>query len=65
VSELKRCGDCAHGEAHGFSKVAEEHGWPVTVYFWCPVKKHHNVCREACDSYEFGETRRIYDDADW
>lgn len=60
-----RCGDCAHGEAHGLNRVSEAHGWPVTVWFWCPVKKHHDVTRDACELYEEGETRRVYDDCDW
>ncbi len=59
-----RCGDCAHGEAHGFSRLADRMGWPVTVWFWCPIKRHHDVAREACEEYEEGENRRVYDDCD-
>lgn len=61
---LQHCGDCVHGEAHGFSKYAEEHGYPVTIYFWCPMGKHHDPAHEPCEHYIEGENRRVYDDAD-
>lgn len=61
----RRCGDCQHGEAHGLSHVAGRRGWPVTVSFWCPLKRHHDVAREACELYAEGENRRVYDDDDW
>ena len=62
--QLHRCGDCVHGEAHGFNYVSERNGWPVTVWFWCPLKKHHDVTR-VCELYEQGENRMVYDDVDW
>lgn len=62
---VRRCGDCKHGEAHGFNREHIKRGWPMTIYFWCPLKKHHDVSRDACELYEEGENRRVYDGRDW
>lgn len=59
---MRRCGDCKHGEAHGFHHDPKS---VSTIYFWCPLKKHHDVCRYACELYEEGENRRVYDGRDW
>ena len=52
------CKDCAHGQYRGYPpKDAPE--WDVgTVYFWCPVKGHHDQ-NASCNSFEHGEPRRF------
>lgn len=64
TEESHYCANCEHGELHGFSKYAEEHGYPVTIYFWCSMKKRHDSAYIACELYEEGNNKRVYDDAD-
>lgn len=65
VIESKHCKDCANAELHGFSYLAERMRWPVTVSFYCPLKRHHDINREACELFEPGEAKKVYDDVDW
>lgn len=64
MSESDSCANCGYGELHVFSKYAEEHGYPVTVYFWCPIGKHHDCTHIACEFYEEGNNKHVYDDVD-
>lgn len=54
------CKDCAHGQFRGYPpKDAPE--WEVgTVYFWCPVHRHHDAESISCTHYEPGGAR-IFD----
>ena len=46
---MKRCKFCINGEYHGYCAIASSDCSVSTVYFWCPVKQHHDQNKEACD----------------
>ena len=64
MSDYLKCDNCKHGEYHGYSKLADKMNYPVTIYFWCPKKEHHNSSKDACELHEYGEPMKIYDDMD-
>ena len=64
LDDLLACNNCKHGEYHGLSHLAERKGYPVTVYFWCPKKEHHDSNGKICELYGYGEPTRVYDDLD-
>lgn len=52
-----RCKDCEYGEYHGFPLEGSPE-WEVgTIYFWCPIKKHHNSMQICCEHFEFGSCK--------
>ena len=42
------CKDCSNGEYHGFKPK-----YASTVYFWCPINKHHDSYQDATDCKHF------------
>ena len=53
------CANCTEGEYHGLPP-ADAPAWEVgTVYFWCPIEKHHDQFRAACDCFDLGAPKRF------
>ena len=51
---MKCCKYCINGEYHGFCPVNSP-DWEVsTIYFWCPIKEHHNENGDPCDNFISG-----------
>ena len=64
LDDLLACNNCIHGEYHGYSKLADEMNYPVTIWFWCPKKEHHDSNHRACELHNYGDPKKIYDDVD-
>ncbi len=55
----RTCEHCSNGEYRGYPPKGSP-SWEVgTVYFWCPLKRHHDRNGIACESYEVGEPTKI------
>ncbi len=53
------CKDCSNGEVHGLPP-SDAPEWDVgSIYFWCPIGKHHDVYGRTCQSFERGVTKRF------
>lgn len=53
------CKDCSYGEYRGYPPVGSP-SWAVsTIYFWCPIKEHHNQFKKSCESFLLGEPKQI------
>ena len=51
------CKDCANGEYHGYPPEGSPE-WEVgTVYFWCPLEKHHDDSSH-CNQFKAGTPKR-------
>ena len=56
---MERCKDCAKGQRRGFPPAGSPE-WEVgTIYFWCPIKEHHDCMREACPHFERGRNAMV------
>ena len=55
------CSNCANGEYRGFPPATAP-DWEVgTIYFWCPIKRHHDafcIAQVDCDQFELGAPKR-------
>lgn len=55
------CRDCGKGEFRGYPPVGSP-PWAVgTIYFWCPLRMHHNQFYECngCPGFEPGTPRKF------
>lgn len=58
-SDVRLCESCSNGEYRGYPPKGSP-SWDVgTVYFWCPLMRHHDPHGRACESYEGGEPKQI------
>lgn len=56
--KIEVCGNCKHGEYHGYLPLNESQKDAVsTVYFWCPINNHHNSVQNACDKFNSGDPK--------
>ncbi len=53
----KVCGNCNHGQYHGFPVLDADSNSVGTIYFWCPIEQHHDPNKIACSEFIEGDPK--------